>query len=767
MMAHENDLLAPSFLLRRRVGTIALVGRVAIAIVALSTLGRASAQQSTSGTVESVVLEFAFDSTEITVETATKINDLASSNGPLAVYSVVGHADSTGPSPYNIWLSLERAEAVLALMKRASVPATGATVLGVGEDAPIADNALLAGRRQNRRVDIRFTRNSGAVTLHDGCVEGSREWCGSPSSKDCLSTHVNRCLALSEGTVLHEDYRPYVEVPLEDDGSIQQPKIEDFFGGMTVCELRDRIYANAASAEAGMVKALDREILAAQSEQFHRREARESVLQGWRDGRECPRKSVEYGDPKYEAAFPWEPEFPKVCVERREIWIDSSYNGRVKAAEAGKLSAFKMKSGMENAAVREPGEGCGDGSSFLNDVLGIVIKATSVLSAIQGIPETAMRTLLEEAGIPDPRVIFTKFQGAVRKSLPWLPEELIPGPGETPLSRLTDVIEDAIINLIFGSGEIEPEGGADEFFASYREHTDEFGQITDEARKPGSEWAKGGQNGQRHAAEFLRAIIRHGLLTDDRVSDIKRVYLETETDGLMIRKPNREGGQQAWDNILAALYVDSELITGYAGRYLTYGLQSPAIRRYDVRQDRLDNKGKPDSYFKDSEFHYKLLSFRGPIPWVFNTMTPRMFTDSAYMERYPNINVLAKAISGATPPPGEWKTVHAWILDSAQSREQDGKVLGWFQVMISAKYDPTPEGRAARELWAAMLHKHYGGGGIGEVLGRYFDSGASHPSHKYLKGEFGGVTLAGAQSSGDVARSLVNQLRSLRRMRAW
>lgn len=68
---------------------------------------------------------------------------------------VHGYTDSVGTETDNIELSLERATAVAALLKRLGVPSSVITTEGHGERDPSGDNGTSAGRRENRRVDLR------------------------------------------------------------------------------------------------------------------------------------------------------------------------------------------------------------------------------------------------------------------------------------------------------------------------------------------------------------------------------------------------------------------------------------------------------------------------------------------------------------------------------------------------------------------------------------------------------------------------------------
>ncbi len=68
---------------------------------------------------------------------------------------VDGYTDSVGTETNNLALSRARASAVAAFLKRLGVPSSMIVVEGHGEQNPSGDNGTSAGRRQNRRVDLR------------------------------------------------------------------------------------------------------------------------------------------------------------------------------------------------------------------------------------------------------------------------------------------------------------------------------------------------------------------------------------------------------------------------------------------------------------------------------------------------------------------------------------------------------------------------------------------------------------------------------------
>jgi outer membrane protein OmpA-like peptidoglycan-associated protein len=68
---------------------------------------------------------------------------------------VEGHTDSRGGHEYNMNLSRQRAEAVVAYMVTSGgLPQASVRAAGLGPDRPIADNGSAEGRANNRRVEI-------------------------------------------------------------------------------------------------------------------------------------------------------------------------------------------------------------------------------------------------------------------------------------------------------------------------------------------------------------------------------------------------------------------------------------------------------------------------------------------------------------------------------------------------------------------------------------------------------------------------------------
>lgn len=74
------------------------------------------------------------------------------SAGPQLRLEVGSHTDSLGASDANLRLSQQRAEVVVAELRALGVPSSVLVPRGYGEDHPVADNRMEAGRERNRRI---------------------------------------------------------------------------------------------------------------------------------------------------------------------------------------------------------------------------------------------------------------------------------------------------------------------------------------------------------------------------------------------------------------------------------------------------------------------------------------------------------------------------------------------------------------------------------------------------------------------------------------
>ena len=106
----------------------------------------------------SVSSEASFDFNSATLKpefkpTLDKVADVLY-NDPNQRIQVVGHTDSKGSEAYNQQLSERRAQATADYLITQGLAREQISVEGRGELEPRADNATVAGRAQNRRVEI-------------------------------------------------------------------------------------------------------------------------------------------------------------------------------------------------------------------------------------------------------------------------------------------------------------------------------------------------------------------------------------------------------------------------------------------------------------------------------------------------------------------------------------------------------------------------------------------------------------------------------------
>lgn len=100
---------------------------------------------------------FGFDKADLTDEAKQQLAGLIQQAGSRSRYivEVRGFTDTTGSPDYNLRLSQRRADAVVReLNSTLNVPLRAIHQLGLGQDAPTADNKTSDGRKQNRRVEV-------------------------------------------------------------------------------------------------------------------------------------------------------------------------------------------------------------------------------------------------------------------------------------------------------------------------------------------------------------------------------------------------------------------------------------------------------------------------------------------------------------------------------------------------------------------------------------------------------------------------------------
>lgn len=80
---------------------------------------------------------------------------------PERTAAIEGYTDSAGSEEYNQELSQRRADSVKGYLVGQGVQTTRLSAAGRGENAPVADNASVEGRQQNRRVEVIISKGDG------------------------------------------------------------------------------------------------------------------------------------------------------------------------------------------------------------------------------------------------------------------------------------------------------------------------------------------------------------------------------------------------------------------------------------------------------------------------------------------------------------------------------------------------------------------------------------------------------------------------------
>jgi outer membrane protein OmpA-like peptidoglycan-associated protein len=78
---------------------------------------------------------------------------------------IEGHADARGSESYNHDLSERRANAVADALFRQGIAANRISVVGLGEQYPVASNDTASGQQENRRVEVVFSSNDGTFPV--------------------------------------------------------------------------------------------------------------------------------------------------------------------------------------------------------------------------------------------------------------------------------------------------------------------------------------------------------------------------------------------------------------------------------------------------------------------------------------------------------------------------------------------------------------------------------------------------------------------------
>jgi outer membrane protein OmpA-like peptidoglycan-associated protein len=81
---------------------------------------------------------------------------------PTRTAAIEGFTDSMGSEDYNQDLSQRRADSVKRYLVARGIESMRLTSAGRGENSPVADNESVAGRQQNRRVEVVINQGPGA-----------------------------------------------------------------------------------------------------------------------------------------------------------------------------------------------------------------------------------------------------------------------------------------------------------------------------------------------------------------------------------------------------------------------------------------------------------------------------------------------------------------------------------------------------------------------------------------------------------------------------
>ncbi len=115
-------------------------------------------------TFESGIL-FATNSNTLNPSSQNALTSFANSlkSNPDTDVQIYGHTDNTGNDGINNPLSEKRAQAVYNFLQSKGVAGNRMVTQGFGSSQPVADNSTVAGRTQNRRVEIFILPNEKMI----------------------------------------------------------------------------------------------------------------------------------------------------------------------------------------------------------------------------------------------------------------------------------------------------------------------------------------------------------------------------------------------------------------------------------------------------------------------------------------------------------------------------------------------------------------------------------------------------------------------------
>ncbi|MGH9475912.1 MAG: OmpA family protein [Terriglobales bacterium] len=103
-------------------------------------------------------VHFAFDKATLTPDAKQKLDQVITQlqQDTHGILEVQGYTDTTGPAAYNEKLSERRADSVVRYLEASNIAPHRIYLIGLGESQPAAPNTTLAGRKENRRVDLKI-----------------------------------------------------------------------------------------------------------------------------------------------------------------------------------------------------------------------------------------------------------------------------------------------------------------------------------------------------------------------------------------------------------------------------------------------------------------------------------------------------------------------------------------------------------------------------------------------------------------------------------
>ena len=254
-------------------------------------------------------------------------------------------------------------------------------------------------------------------------------------------------------------------------------------------------------------------------------------------------------------------------------------------------------------------------------------------------------------------------------------------------------------------------------------YTDKQGLTTPNSKGISSD------NGARYHAEKYLAMKIRSVLTKEHIDAFRKKFQELELHpGIISRRiGSAQGRIQSIDDTIACLFMDNEINTGYAKRFLQAG-----------RNTRFTEYEKKEKKFWIRLGNRVFFTLFGGLPYTYNFRQVSKFDLRGCLFRFPQVIGAAKIIvarqEGRTPAP-TWLEEFIFkkaVLEGAVDKHQDSKILSIFMVNI---YHGVSESISDTCKQFVALFKNKVPRGIGWVLLKYF--GGNHPNALYLLDYYG------------------------------